>query len=146
MGEVVPSRTSPTLLPPSPRTVLSLSCFKVLQCIEVTSDIQHTKPQERASCKYICFMLCIWMCWMSYQKQKFSSSSPTFYTKWQLLQFQVNFFRIYSYMYMHMLFQAQANIASPVGMQHRAKKNTIHQVTTMLATFKKSCFQVLTTC
>ena len=28
MGEVVP-----TLLPPSPRTVLSLSCFKVSQCI-----------------------------------------------------------------------------------------------------------------
>ena len=33
MGEVVPARTSPALLPPSPRTVLSLSCFKVLQCI-----------------------------------------------------------------------------------------------------------------
>ena len=33
MGEVVPACTSPTLLPPSPRTVLSLSCFKVLQCI-----------------------------------------------------------------------------------------------------------------
>ena len=33
MGEVVPTRTSPTLLPPSPRTVLSLSCFKVSQCI-----------------------------------------------------------------------------------------------------------------
>ena len=33
MGEVVPARTSPTLLPPSPRTVLSFSCFKVLQCI-----------------------------------------------------------------------------------------------------------------
>ena len=33
MGEVVPARTSPTLLPPSPRTVLSLSCFKVSQCI-----------------------------------------------------------------------------------------------------------------
>ena len=33
MGEVVPARTSPTLLPPSPRTVLPLSCFKVLQCI-----------------------------------------------------------------------------------------------------------------
>ena len=32
MGEVVPARTSPTLLPPSPRTVLSLSCFKVSQC------------------------------------------------------------------------------------------------------------------
>ena len=31
MGEVVPARTSPTLLPPSPRTVLSLSCFKVHQ-------------------------------------------------------------------------------------------------------------------
>ena len=29
----MPARTSPTLLPPSPRTVLSLSCFKVLQCI-----------------------------------------------------------------------------------------------------------------
>ena len=33
MGEVVPARTSQTLLPPSPRTVLSLPCFKVLQCI-----------------------------------------------------------------------------------------------------------------
>ena len=33
MGEVVPAHTSPTLLPPSPRTVLSLSCFKVSQCI-----------------------------------------------------------------------------------------------------------------
>ena len=33
MGEVVPVRTSPTLLLPSPRTVLSLSCFKVSQCI-----------------------------------------------------------------------------------------------------------------
>ena len=33
MGEVVPARTSPTLLPPSPRTVLTSSCFKVLQCI-----------------------------------------------------------------------------------------------------------------
>ena len=33
MGEVVPARTLPTLLHPSPRTVLSLSCFKVLQCI-----------------------------------------------------------------------------------------------------------------
>ena len=33
MGEVVPARTSPTLLPPSPRTVLSLSCFTVSQCI-----------------------------------------------------------------------------------------------------------------
>ena len=33
MGEVVPARTSPTVLPPSPRTVLSLSCFKVSQCI-----------------------------------------------------------------------------------------------------------------
>ena len=33
MGKVVPARTSPTLLPPSPRTVLSLSCFKVSQCI-----------------------------------------------------------------------------------------------------------------
>ena len=34
MGEVVPARTS-YLLPPSPepRTGLSLSCFKVLQCI-----------------------------------------------------------------------------------------------------------------
>ena len=33
MGEVVPARTSPTLLPPSPLTVLSLSSFKVSQCI-----------------------------------------------------------------------------------------------------------------
>ena len=32
MGEVVPARTSPTLLPPSPRTVLHLFCFKVSQC------------------------------------------------------------------------------------------------------------------
>ena len=33
MEEVVPARTSPTLPPPSPRTVLSLSGFKVSQCI-----------------------------------------------------------------------------------------------------------------
>ena len=33
MGEIVPARTSLTLLTPSPRTVLSLSCFKVSQCI-----------------------------------------------------------------------------------------------------------------
>ena len=33
MGEVVPARTLLTLLPPSPRIVLSLSCIKVLQCI-----------------------------------------------------------------------------------------------------------------
>ena len=33
MGEVVPARTSPTLLPPSPRTVLLLSCFKESPCI-----------------------------------------------------------------------------------------------------------------
>ena len=33
MGEVVPVRTLLTLLPPSPRTVLLLSSFKVLQCI-----------------------------------------------------------------------------------------------------------------
>ena len=33
MGEVVPARTSPTLLPPSPLTVLWLPCFKVSQCI-----------------------------------------------------------------------------------------------------------------
>ena len=33
MGGVVPARTSPTLLPPSPCTVLPLSCFKVSQCI-----------------------------------------------------------------------------------------------------------------
>ena len=33
MGEVVPARPSPTLPPSSPRTVLSLSCFKVSQCI-----------------------------------------------------------------------------------------------------------------
>ena len=33
MGEEVPARTSPTLLPPSPRTVLSLSCFKMSQYI-----------------------------------------------------------------------------------------------------------------
>ena len=33
MGEVVPARTSPTLLSPFPRTVLSSSCFKVSQCI-----------------------------------------------------------------------------------------------------------------
>ena len=38
MGEVVPARTSPTLLPPSPRTVLSLSCFKV----QITRS--HTDP------------------------------------------------------------------------------------------------------
>ena len=33
MGEVVPARTSATLPPPSPRTVLQLPCFKVSQCI-----------------------------------------------------------------------------------------------------------------
>ena len=33
MVEVVPARTSPTLLPPSPCTVLWLPCFKVSQCI-----------------------------------------------------------------------------------------------------------------
>ena len=33
MGKVVPARTSLTLLPPSPRTVLSTSCFQVSQCI-----------------------------------------------------------------------------------------------------------------
>ena len=38
-GEVVPARTSPTLLPPSPRTVLTLSCFKVSQCI-VTGTVR----------------------------------------------------------------------------------------------------------
>ena len=30
--------------------------------------------------------------------------------------------------------------------KHCAKKNTIHQVTTMVATSKKSYFQVITTC
>ena len=43
MGEVVPARTSPTLLPPSPRTVLSLACFKVLQCINCRD--WHCKSQ-----------------------------------------------------------------------------------------------------
>ena len=33
MGEVVPARTSPTLHPPSPPTVLKLSSLKVSQCI-----------------------------------------------------------------------------------------------------------------
>ena len=33
MGEVVPARTSPTLHPPSPPTVLYLYCLKVSQCI-----------------------------------------------------------------------------------------------------------------
>ena len=33
MGEVVPARTSPTLHPPSPPTVLLLPCLKVSQCI-----------------------------------------------------------------------------------------------------------------
>ena len=45
MGEVVPARTSPTLLPPSPRTVLSLSCFKVLQCINCRD--WHCKSLKR---------------------------------------------------------------------------------------------------
>ena len=41
MGEVVPARTSPTLLPPSPRTVLSLSCFKCRSAsIVVTSTLR----------------------------------------------------------------------------------------------------------
>ena len=44
MGEVVPARTSPTLLSPSPRTVLSLSCFKVLQCINCRD--WHCKSQH----------------------------------------------------------------------------------------------------
>ena len=50
MGEVVPARTSPTLLPPSPRTVLSLSCFKVSQCINCRD--WHCKSYINI---YICF-------------------------------------------------------------------------------------------
>ena len=33
MGEVVPARTSPTLHPPFPPSVLSSSCLKMSQCI-----------------------------------------------------------------------------------------------------------------
>ena len=33
MGDVGSARYEPALLPPSPHTALSLSCFKVLQCI-----------------------------------------------------------------------------------------------------------------
>ena len=44
MGEVVPARTSPTLLPPSPRTVLSLSCFKVSQCMTSTVRVNANSP------------------------------------------------------------------------------------------------------
>ena len=41
MVEVVPARTSPTLLPPSPCTVLSLSCFKCCSAsIVVTSTVR----------------------------------------------------------------------------------------------------------
>ena len=37
----MPARTSPTLLPPSPRTVLSLSCFKVSSAsIVVTGTVR----------------------------------------------------------------------------------------------------------
>ena len=43
MGEVVPARTVPTLLSPSPRTVLSLSCFKVLQCINCRHYFHHAR-------------------------------------------------------------------------------------------------------
>ena len=42
MGEIVPARSSPTLLPPSPRNVLSLSCFKKinkLSCFKVSQCI-----------------------------------------------------------------------------------------------------------
>ena len=47
MGEVVPARTSPTLLPPSPRTVLSLSCFKVLQCINCRDQHCKISPENK---------------------------------------------------------------------------------------------------
>ena len=47
MGEVVPARTSATLLPPPPRTVLSLSCFKVLQCINCRD--WHCKSYRKLS-------------------------------------------------------------------------------------------------
>ena len=46
MGEVVLARTSPTLLPPSPRTVLSLSCSKVSQCIIVVTSTVRVKTQR----------------------------------------------------------------------------------------------------
>ena len=45
MGEVVPARTSPTLLPPSPCTVLSLSRFKVSQCISYR-DWTNSEPTD----------------------------------------------------------------------------------------------------
>ena len=45
MGEVVPARTSPTLLPPSPHTVLSLSCFKCRSAsIVVTGTVRVNPP------------------------------------------------------------------------------------------------------
>ena len=48
MGEVVPARTSPTLLPPSPRTVLLLQ-YPVSKChsasIVVTGTVR-VKPES----------------------------------------------------------------------------------------------------
>ena len=41
MGKVVPARTSPTLLPPSPRTVLSLSCFIHLIHVKNSLFLHH---------------------------------------------------------------------------------------------------------
>ena len=46
----MPARTSPTLLPPSPRTVLSLSCFKVSQCINCC-DWHFKRVKLSAHCK-----------------------------------------------------------------------------------------------
>ena len=42
----MPARTSPTLLPPSPRTVLSLSCFKVSQCINCRAGTVRVKGEK----------------------------------------------------------------------------------------------------
>ena len=66
MGEVVPARTSPTLLPPSPCTVLSLSCFKVSQCINCR-DWHCKRPfsslQGFSSCSFQCPIPTIFRWW-----------------------------------------------------------------------------------
>ena len=51
MGEVVPARTSPTLLPPSPRTLLSLSCFKCRSASIVVTGTVRVK--RRWNCKVL---------------------------------------------------------------------------------------------
>ena len=56
MGEVVLARTSLTLLPPSPRTVLSFSCFKVSQCINCHD--WHCKSYIRFEAILNCCKIC----------------------------------------------------------------------------------------